>query len=62
MNLINKAIESVRKAQIYPAAGKPLLAEKINRNAPCSCGSGKKAKHCHGAKTKYYQLKDKEAK
>jgi preprotein translocase subunit SecA len=22
---------------------------KIGRNDPCSCGSGKKYKHCHGA-------------
>ncbi len=22
--------------------------EKIGRNAPCPCGSGKKYKHCHG--------------
>ena len=21
---------------------------KISRNAPCTCGSGKKYKHCHG--------------
>jgi preprotein translocase subunit SecA len=24
-------------------------AEKIGRNDPCYCGSGKKFKHCHGA-------------
>ncbi len=24
------------------------LAEKIGRNDPCTCGSGKKYKHCHG--------------
>lgn len=24
-------------------------APKINRNAPCPCGSGKKYKNCHGA-------------
>ncbi len=22
--------------------------EKVGRNAPCPCGSGKKYKHCHG--------------
>ena len=22
---------------------------KVQRNAPCPCGSGKKFKHCHGA-------------
>ncbi|MFZ4618249.1 MAG: SEC-C metal-binding domain-containing protein, partial [Rectinemataceae bacterium] len=23
-------------------------AEKVGRNDPCPCGSGKKYKHCHG--------------
>lgn len=27
----------------------PHPAEKIPRNAPCPCGSGKRYKHCHGA-------------
>ena len=26
----------------------PLKKEKVSRNSPCSCGSGKKYKHCHG--------------
>ncbi len=26
--------------------------EKVGRNQPCPCGSGKKYKHCHGLKTK----------
>ncbi len=33
------------------AAGKPQpvqVEEKIGRNDPCPCGSGKKYKHCHG--------------
>lgn len=25
---------------------KPLISKKINRNAPCPCGSGKKSKKC----------------
>jgi len=25
--------------------------QKVTRNAPCPCGSGKKYKHCHGAIT-----------
>ncbi len=32
-------------------AGKPQpvkVAEKVGRNSPCPCGSGKKYKHCHG--------------
>ena len=24
------------------------IKRKISRNAPCTCGSGKKYKHCHG--------------
>jgi preprotein translocase subunit SecA len=27
---------------------KPRTAEKVGRNDPCPCGSGKKYKHCHG--------------
>jgi preprotein translocase subunit SecA len=26
-------------------------AGRVNRNAPCPCGSGQKYKHCHGAVT-----------
>ncbi len=41
------------QAQSRPEArpGKPQpvrVGEKIGRNAPCPCGSGKKYKHCHG--------------
>ena len=25
-----------------------IKKKKISRNEPCSCGSGKKYKHCHG--------------
>jgi preprotein translocase subunit SecA len=28
---------------------KPRKVEKVGRNDPCPCGSGKKFKHCHGA-------------
>lgn len=35
--------------------GGKLIARKIERNAPCPCGSGKKAKHCCGCETKYYE-------
>lgn len=24
----------------------PIMSDKVNRNSPCSCGSGKKAKKC----------------
>jgi preprotein translocase subunit SecA len=30
------------------AAGEPVQSTKVQRNAPCPCGSGKKYKHCHG--------------
>lgn len=30
------------------AAPKQAFSQKVPRNAPCPCGSGKKYKHCHG--------------
>ena len=47
---------------LHPSAGNPFgdddggqssqgtqgVGEKVSRNAPCPCGSGKKYKHCHG--------------
>jgi len=30
-------------------AGLPDVSDKIGRNDPCPCGSGKKYKRCHGA-------------
>jgi preprotein translocase subunit SecA len=33
-------------AEINPAD--PATWGKVQRNAPCPCGSGKKYKHCHG--------------
>ena len=33
-------------AQIDPK--NPATWGKVQRNAPCPCGSGKKFKHCHG--------------
>jgi preprotein translocase subunit SecA len=27
----------------------PSTWGKVQRNAPCPCGSGRKFKHCHGA-------------
>jgi preprotein translocase subunit SecA len=32
-----------------PQRREPVTAEKIGRNDPCPCGSGKKYKKCHGA-------------
>ncbi len=31
--------------------GIPAHSDKVGRNEPCPCGSGKKFKHCHGALT-----------
>ena len=30
------------------AKTRPVTVEKVGRNEPCPCGSGKKYKHCHG--------------
>ncbi len=32
-----------------PRRPKPVTVEKVGRNDPCPCGSGKKYKRCHGA-------------
>ncbi|MEL6875727.1 MAG: SEC-C metal-binding domain-containing protein, partial [Pseudomonadota bacterium] len=29
-------------------AGEMPAGQKVSRNAPCPCGSGRKYKHCHG--------------
>ncbi len=42
---------SARSSGGEEAGGKPApvqVAEKVGRNDPCPCGSGKKYKHCHG--------------
>ena len=50
-----KAREVVKQAQEIgggedaASVATPLHSEKINRNDPCPCGSGKKYKKCHGA-------------
>lgn len=33
---------------IMPTPKKPVVSEKLGRNEPCPCGSGKKYKKCHG--------------
>ncbi len=33
------------------ASHTPAVSQKVGRNDPCPCGSGKKYKHCHGALT-----------
>ena len=42
MNL--KVVVKEKESKASPVEKK----EKISRNAPCTCGSGKKYKHCHG--------------
>lgn len=34
-----------------------LYSKKIGRNDKCACGSGKKAKNCHGTETEYFSRK-----
>ena len=36
-----------------PPASQPTVraAQKVGRNEPCPCGSGRKYKHCHGKLT-----------
>jgi preprotein translocase subunit SecA len=36
-----------RDVQVDP--NNPQTWGKVQRNAPCPCGSGRKFKHCHGA-------------
>jgi len=45
------------KVTIYKGNGSPIMAIKKQRNALCSCGSGRKAKNCCGAETKYFHSK-----
>ena len=44
------AVMSGAAPQRAPQADKPFVhgAQKLGRNDPCSCGSGKKFKKCHG--------------
>ena len=53
--------KGVRYIDIVLGNGFPIAAKKVNPNAPCEYGSGKKAKKCCGTQTKYYYSKlDKE--
>lgn len=44
-----RAQEAAEKASDGKAAPVQRSANKVGRNDPCPCGSGKKFKHCHGA-------------
>jgi len=45
------AVESGGAAESVTPAGNPqqAISDKVPRNAPCPCGSGRKYKKCHGA-------------
>jgi preprotein translocase subunit SecA len=40
--------ESKQKQQQAPKVQQIFSGEKVGRNDPCPCGSGKKYKNCHG--------------
>jgi len=44
-NAMSRAADQSRRAKRQPV----VVGEKIGRNDPCPCGSGKKYKKCHGA-------------
>lgn len=46
-----------RMVKMYSGNGSPLIAEKQGRNDLCACGSGKKAKKCHGCETRWRHSK-----
>jgi len=46
-----------RMVTFLPGDGKPVFSQKIGRNSKCSCGSGLKAKHCCGTRTKLFKAK-----
>ncbi|MEA2025468.1 MAG: preprotein translocase subunit SecA, partial [Chloroflexota bacterium] len=46
---LQKGDEQVDSGAASRGAGQPPDGEKIGRNDPCWCGSGKKFKRCHGA-------------
>ncbi len=41
--------QRVEPAPVGPAPAKQAISDKVGRNDPCPCGSGKKYKRCHGA-------------
>jgi len=47
----------MRTIKIFKGNGSPIISKKVGRNAKFPCGSGLKAKNCHGTETKYYDSK-----
>jgi len=39
---------SIEKREVPARRPSPVPGQKVGRNDPCPCGSGKKYKHCHG--------------
>ena len=50
------------KVRIIEGNGSPIVSFKKDRNAKCSCGSGKKQKICCGTETKFYHSRPSEEK
>ncbi|HEY6913202.1 MAG TPA: SEC-C metal-binding domain-containing protein [Paludibacter sp.] len=44
-----------RQVKVFAGNGNPIHSQKIERNEPCPCGSGKKAKRCCGTETKFFK-------
>lgn len=51
-------MSKLRKVTLIHGDKLPLHAQSVERNAPCKCGSGKKAKKCCGDETKYFKSKE----
>jgi preprotein translocase subunit SecA len=39
---------NIEKREVPARRPSPVPGQKVGRNSPCPCGSGKKYKHCHG--------------
>ena len=46
--VVIEAFDAALSARAGRAAGTVVADEKVGRNEPCPCGSGKKYKKCHG--------------
>ena len=44
----DEVLEKKEAKEVSKAAKTQAKSDKVPRNAPCPCGSGKKFKHCHG--------------
>jgi SEC-C motif domain protein len=46
--VLRKEAEALAKSNTIKFSNVPIKSEKVGRNDPCSCGSGKKYKKCCG--------------